>query len=83
MRPHVAACSSGPREMNRWQAIAAWVAILATGATPTRSTQSATEPLFDVWRECARFDRDVVATIQCRLAMAMCARIERQWGMVA
>lgn len=69
--------------MNRRQAIATWIAILATGAIPARDVPPAREPLFDVWRECARFDREVVAVMQGRLAWAMFQHIDSQWRAVA
>lgn len=37
------------------------------------------DPLF-VWRESARFDREVYEPIQARLARAMCESLDRQWG---
>lgn len=71
--------------MNRRQAIAAWIAILAAGAVPqpAPATPMRREPLFDVWRECARFDREVVVRMQDRFAWAMFEHIDRQWRSVA
>lgn len=80
--------------MNRRDAIAASFGLIFAGtlpnACPRRTSMVSSDAVrlsrdfdpFMVWRESARFDRDVVAPMQTRLAMAMCEHIDRQWGVI-
>lgn len=65
--------------MNRREAIAASVAMLFAGAMPKGRRAADFDPFF-VWRQSARFDRDVLEPIQRRFALAMAEKLDREWG---
>lgn len=66
--------------MNRRQAIVAAAGLVAFGFRRQPPPSADFDPFF-VWRQTARFDREVVEPIQRRFAMAMAEKLDREWGL--
>lgn len=62
-------------------AVAAWLPKHRTRRLPLLAGIPAKDfdPFF-VWRESARFGREVLAPMQQRLGVAMAEKIDREWG---
>lgn len=66
--------------MNRRQAIAASIGLLAFGGVRVAAAPAPGDfDPFMVWRQSARFDREVLDKIHRRLAVAMMEQIDRSW----